>query len=152
MSDPLRSPARPEQLLNDLGSRLGIDNLKFSAEGLCELVFDGGLRTITLHGGGHWISAVQLEHHPLPAGDTTAELALRANFLWRATHGATLALDGERRLWAQVVVEEGNANAARLLANLETLLDLADAWRSRSREFAPAASGEQPCSVFLNRA
>lgn len=154
MSEPPRPPVRPDDLLNELGCQLGMEGLSFSTDGLCELVFDGGLRTITLHRGGQWISAVQLEHHPLPRGDATVDLALKANFLWRATHGATLALDGERRLWAQVVVEENSANAALLLKNLETLLDLAEAWRSRSREFAPetARSGGEPMSAFLNRA
>lgn len=153
MPSPQLSPPTPERLLHDLGKRLGIEGLAFSAEGVCELVFDKSLRTVTLYGGGQWISAVQLEPHPLPDIEA-AELVLRANFLWRATHGATLALDSERRLWAQKAVAPEGAEAGCLLANLETLLDLAEAWRSRSRAFATPTQNEPaaPLSMFLNRA
>lgn len=152
-SDMSHERATPDELLSSLGQRLGIDGLRFSEEGLCELIFDGGLRTITMHQRGNWLSAIQLQSHPLPAGDTLASQALAANFLWRGTNGATLALDSEQRLWAQRSPATAQPDTNDLLANLETLLDLAEAWQARKppEESRPQAF-ERPMSLFLNRA
>jgi len=152
MSNSPHTSLCPEQLLLEMGKQLGIEGLSFSGEGLCELVFDGGLRTITLHRGGQWISAVLLQVEPLQGGEAIAELALQANFLWRATNGATLSLDGERQLWAQRAMDAHHVTRPEaLLNNLEMLLDLADAWRQRPVAKA-ARSAHSSIPAFFNRA
>ena len=145
----------PETVLLDLGHRLGIEGLSFSANGLCELVFDGNLRTVTTCIRQGWVSAVQLQAHPLPAGDALCSVALEANFLWRGAQGATLALDSERRLWAQVLTPGQTPDPEQLLKALERLLDVADAWRSGSTERRPpqgVLNVERSPSFLMNRA
>lgn len=144
--------ATPDTVLLELGRQFGIEGLAFSKDGLCELVFDGQLRTVTSCVDQGWIVAVQLHSHPLPAGDPTLDRALRANFLWRGGCGATLALDDEMRLWAQKRIENQDAGAQNLLRALESLLDLADAWRSGASTPPRPARAERDHSLFLNRA
>lgn len=132
-----------------LGQRLGIDGLRLNADGLCELVFDGGLRAAISATAAHWVLAVQLGPHPLPPGDPALGDALRANFLWQATQGATLALDGERRLWAHVALAHGAADGDALLAELERLLDTAERWQQRR---PLAAAPQRPQSWLFDRA
>lgn len=140
----------PSALLLGLGQKIGIEGLTFSSSGLCELVFDGNLRTVTAVDRNTLFSAVQLEARPLPLGSPLVERALRANFMWQATHGATIALDSERRLWAQRTPDLAG-DVASLLANLELLLDLADSWRlNEEKSFSPAPRSEA-ANLFANR-
>lgn len=79
------------ELLATLGQALGFDGFALADDGTVTLRFD---ERIMLLMAVEEPSATLLLLTPLPAPDTTGlRKALLANFLWRGTGGATLALE-----------------------------------------------------------
>jgi len=122
-----------ELLLNGLGTRTGTSNLALNEEGRCvigesgdhviDLFFDGGEDEAFIT-----IATIinELEH-----ADPTSFLteALRANFYWRGTQGATLSLGPEDHvlLHRQIPLEE-NFELQDLIQAIDSFIDVTKAW------------------------
>ncbi|MFC4297765.1 type III secretion system chaperone [Castellaniella hirudinis] len=119
------------RLIAELGSTLGIAGLAPSAEGICQLVFDGRQVVQVVHVGAHGLVLVscQMADHGIDARQ--ADRMVRANFM-QAGHGAVLCLAPDGRPHMQVALKLAECTAATLCPVLESLLDQADAWAQAS--------------------
>ncbi len=125
-------------LIAELGRALGIAGLAPSAEGICQLVFDGRQIVQVVHVGAHGLVLVscRLADHGIDARQ--AERMARANFM-QAGHGAVLCLAPDGRPHAQVALNLAECTASVLCSVLESLLDRADDWTRAGATDAPAA-------------
>ena len=134
-------------LISRLGEGLAIPDLALDEAGTCTLVIDNGAVIVNL---GHNRSAGALD---LMTCLDRVELSapnlmqlLGANLGWRATGGATFAVEPtsgavmlQRRLTAGEVNEEGLKSA------LESLVVAAEVWTRRlTGDMAAASDGAQP--------
>ncbi|MGA0583753.1 MAG: type III secretion system chaperone [Castellaniella sp.] len=125
-------------LIAELGRALGIAGLAPSAEGVCQLVFDGRQIVQVVYVGAHGLVLVscRLADHGIDARQ--ADRMARANFM-QAGHGAVLCLAPDGRPHMQVALNLSECTASMLCSVLESLLDRADAWARAGATDAPAA-------------
>lgn len=135
------------RLIAELGQTLGIAGLAPSAEGICQLVFDGRQVVQVVHVGAHGLVLVscRLADHLIDAPQ--AERMARANFM-QAGQGVVLCVAPDGRPHAQVALRLADCTAATLCPVLESLLDQADAW-GRAPAGATEASAARDPAFFL---
>jgi len=135
------------RLIAELGQTLGIAGLAPSAEGICQLVFDGRQVVQVVYVGAHGLVLVscRLADHGIDARQ--ADRMARANFM-QAGHGAVLCLAPDGRPHVQVALKLAECTAATLCPVLESLLDQADAW-ARAQSDAAAAPAARDPAFFL---
>lgn len=138
------------RLLSEFGQVLGIAGLAPSAEGLCQLVFDGRHVVQIIHMGAR--EQVLLSCMLGDAGVDAAQAALmaKANFL-QAGRGAVVCQSPDGKPHMQTALPLPECGAAALGAALEALLDQAERWGQRlASEAAPAAfANTRDPSIFL---
>lgn len=138
-----------ERLLSEFGQSLGIAGLEPSAEGLCQLVFDGCHVVQIVHMGarGQVLLSCFLGDGQVDAAQ--AGLMARANFL-QAGCGAVVCQAPDGRPCMQVALPLSGCGAASLGVALEALLEQADRWRERlAREAATSALSRGGPASFL---
>lgn len=137
-------PAAVDELIAGVGAALGIPDLALDGNGCFALVVDGQrMLTVALDGADNRL-LLSCGAGRLPAGCSTEVLRslLRANFLWRGSAGATLALapDGETLTLVRAI-PVGGTQARELVSALDALLDAAERWAKAVASGASAASG-----------
>lgn len=132
-------------LIAELGRTLGIADLAPSAEGVCQLVFDGRQIVQVVHVSAHGqvLVSCRLADHGIDARQ--ADRMARANFM-QAGHGAVLCLAPDGRPHMQVALNLSECTASMLCSVVESLLDRADDW---TRAGAAEASTSRDPAFFL---
>jgi hypothetical protein len=135
-------------LLDDLGMMLGIGSLSLDEDDRCAFGLDA-LQAVDLfldEERGTVLLATPVERLPPTGRRKVLTDMLQANFLWRGTEGATLALGPEDDvlLHRELPLDEG-LDLETLHAALQSFVTVAAAWREylrrRMPEDADAASG-----------
>jgi Tir chaperone protein (CesT) family len=88
-------PPAAESLIKQLGDSLGIPELTLDNKLACLLVFDRSIPVNIAVDAGD--TSLVLMSYLGPATSSAANDMLAANYLWRATKGATLALDASHK-------------------------------------------------------
>jgi hypothetical protein len=138
-----------EQLIADLGARMGIRGLSLGAAGTCQLVFDQRwVVTVAWEGARQRISLncplctpQQLERLPARA----LRAMLEGNFMGRGSAGAVLSVAPDRRAYLQLPVPLKEAVEGGLHNALELLLNQAETWAARLD--AEPGDGPEPAGV-----
>lgn len=124
-----------EQLIADLGSRMGIPGLRLGAAGTCQLVFDQRwVVTVVADGRSgrialHCPLCTPQQADQLPA--RTLRHLLEANFMGHGTAGALLSAAPDHRVYLQLQLLPQEAADGGLHNALEQLLNLAETWATR---------------------
>lgn len=132
-------------LIAELGRTLGIAGLAPSAEGICQLVFDGRQIVQVVHVGAHGLVLVSCRLADHGIDGRQADRMARANFM-QAGHGPVLCLAPDGRPHVQVALTLSECTASMLCSVLESLLDRADDW---TRAGASEASAARDPAFFL---
>ena len=135
------------RIVSEFGSSLGMGGLQPSAEGVCQLVFDGRhvLRLISMGARGQVLLSCLLGPASADAGQ--AELMAKANFM-QAGRGAVLCVGPDGKPHIQLALPYVECAPGALMAAVEALLDQADRWNERLvREAAPAS--RLPAPMFF---
>jgi len=127
----MRADPGVDALVGAIGDGLGIPDLALDGNGCFALVVDGRrMLSVALDGSEKRLVA-SCAVGRLPAGCSADMLRnlLRANFLWRGSAGATLALapDGESLTLLRAIPLDGT-QAREVLSVLDALLDAAERW------------------------
>ncbi len=122
-----------ELLLDGLGIRTGISNLALNEEGRC-FIGEGGDHVIDLffdEGEDEAFITIASVINALEHADPTSFLteALRANFHWRGTQGATLSLGPEDHvlLHRHIPLEE-DFELQDFIQAIDSFIDVTKAW------------------------
>ena len=124
-----------EALIADLGSSLGMAELRFSPAGSCQLVFDQRwVVTLILDSARAQITL----NCPISLADQADQLTrptliamLQANFMGQGCVGATLSMGTDQRAYLQTAVGLQDASRSPLHGALELLLNQAETWSAR---------------------
>ncbi len=119
-----------KELLSAFAAKYGIDGLE-GADGAAELDVEGirvellnDLQTHSL------VACAEIGHPPPDANGVFGTMMLQANFLLRATDGATLCQNPETEVYALVrPFPLALADVESLAAGLESLVNQAENWR-----------------------
>lgn len=137
--------ARTNQLLDELGRRIGLEGLALDDEGHASLGLDEIFVSLDVQEeAGQLLLSTSLGQ---PGGDS-AQLygrMLDANFLGVGTAGATLARSpgsGTIVLWQALPREE--LEISRFEQRLQSFVDIAEAWTAAIGEAGDAAVPEEP--------
>jgi hypothetical protein len=120
-------------LLHDLGKVIGITDLTLGENGRCELTVNDRLEVeISFSDDDRLVLAASVGEMPADAPAERYATLLDANFFWRGTSGATLAVERDSRT---VVLVEGVAlaglDARKLETRLGSFVNSAQAWMDR---------------------
>jgi len=136
-----------DQLIADLGERMGVPGLRFGNAGTCQLVFDQRwVVTLVLERGTGRILLNCPLCPPLQADGLPAPILramLEANFMGRGIAGAMLSIAPDRRAYLQIQLPLREAGEAGLRDVLESFLNQAETWAARL-EVAPDSTIAQP--------
>ena len=137
--------AQTDQLLGELGQRIGLEGLALDDEGHASLGLDDVFVSLDVREeAGQLLLSAPLGQ---PGGDS-AQLygrMLDANFLGVGTAGATLARSpgsGTIVLWQALPREE--LEISRFEQRLQSFVDIAEAWAAAIGEAGDAAVPEEP--------
>lgn len=133
-------------LFSELGQQIGIETLGFDEEGSCTLAFDDEI-VIT------FLSSETLVYAVCYVGDWDGQAAiaaklLAANFAWKETQGATLAIEpGSNRivLCRQWVLAE--LQVGELIEGIEAVVNVAEITRA-SLEQSGLSGGDSASPAF----
>lgn len=126
-----------EELMQELGSRLGLGEVQLDEDGGAQIVVDDDLDIDIARaeeGSGFSLSAVV---GPLHANDREAELAelLAANLLGRGTGGAALSLDDALdEIVLSRIVAQDDLPFEVFEQELTTFIEVLRIWRDRHRQ------------------
>jgi len=144
------SNSHAHAVLREFGAKIGLPQIDFNDDNFCTLAFDDIVVNLEIPGTGEylafyvWIAAAEAEQRP-----EVAQAVADANYLFSATHGATLGMSrstGDLVLATQVA--DATLTLAGLEQTLENLVHLAQAWRTRLAEgtLTDTASNSSPLS------
>ena len=119
------------ELLAAFAAKYGIEGLD-GADGVAELDVEGvRVELLDDHATGCLIACAEIGHPPPDATGAFGEMMLKANFLLRATAGATLCQNPETNAYAVVrPFPLALADVASFAAGLESLVNQTENWRT----------------------
>ncbi|MFC4160069.1 type III secretion system chaperone [Chitinimonas lacunae] len=124
--------ADPDRLISEFGTLLGMPGLRLDAQRHCSLLFDRSHRLAIAcdSAGGRLVLHCAVGPLPPAVSSDTLIALLRANYLWRGAHGATLSLDPDgRQVTLMLALSLAGLDTAQLNTAVEKLLDSVDAWQ-----------------------
>jgi hypothetical protein len=147
----MRSDPGVDALICAIGDGLGIPDLALDGNGCFALVVDGRrMLSVALDGSEkRLVASCAVARLPSGCSADTLRNLLRANFLWRGSAGATLALapDGESLTLLRAIPLDGT-QAREVLSALDALLDAAERWAKAVESGAVTASGPAGGGLF----
>jgi hypothetical protein len=140
----MADPRQVQLLLHDLGKRIGISDLTLNESGRCELTINDSLPIeISAGDDDRIVIAALIGEMAADAPPAQYAMLLDANFFWRGTNGATLAVDRDSRA---VVLIEGvslaGLDAPGLEMRLGSFVNSAQAWMDRLAGKAEASDAK----------
>ncbi len=137
----------PDNLLADLGQRMGLPNLKFNEHGLCRLAFDTTILIDVERGDDPQSVHLYSVLAPIPAEGREAlfERLLTANLFGHETGGATFGLD----LLNNDIVLSRTLDTTRLdgndfAAQVDVLVNAVENWSKQLAAAPESAASEAP--------
>jgi hypothetical protein len=124
--------ASAEELLSDLGRRMGLPALRTNAAGVCQLLFDQRWLVTLVHSGSSPCMGLQC---PITApgaqlGESGLLAMLQGSFLGAGAGGCTLCIGPDQRAYLQCFLPLP-AQPEQLSRTLEQLLNHAETWAER---------------------
>lgn len=120
------------QLLLDFGQSIGLPDLRFDEDGLCVLSFDETVIFLRNEDSGALTIYAPLVEVPEEKKRLIQPLLLDANFLFRATRGASLCMSSHS-LFAMILtcIKPSFLSLVSLSETVEEFVQLADFWREK---------------------
>lgn len=136
-------------LIDELGSRMGLDGLALDDDGATSLRFDGRTIVNLQYRPSEEVLLLYTDLGAPAAGEALYGDLLRGNLFWRSTLGATLSLSGDEPphvILASTVAWRG-LDGPRLAARMETFIATAEDWGEVVAESPEAATGVEAPAV-----
>lgn len=128
-----------DELLSELGERLGLEGCKFDGEGCCTLVVDGLATEIDTDDGRLVALSAVVAELPEPGADPAlCEAMLRGNYFQLGTAGATLGYDAASKIVSLTQRERVDGMSASEFHDwIERFVNTAESWKARVEGWEP---------------
>lgn len=128
------------ELLKAFGAKIGLPELSAEEDGVCRLSIDGMIVDIKVTDDARNLMLFgEIASVPEERGDELLRQVLRGNFLFSATDGATLSLDGDsRKLCLQQHEALSLLDGESLYALIASFVNTIENWKAIVDGFAEA--------------
>ncbi|MEM7504770.1 MAG: type III secretion system chaperone [Pseudomonadota bacterium] len=135
-----------QAVVREVGTMIGIPDLELDESGACSLsINEERLRVSILHDADGSLTIIATLQGVEPT-EAVLRGSMEANYLWLGTSGATFCLNGDNDKVTLVQSASDAADPQTLMARLESLVEMAEAWQDEFAEIELEARGQPQSS------